>query len=122
MHVCASSDQKAGYISEVTNRATAAVKSVHGTAAATGISALLFAGGERTGKLLCAKASRKLKRAKVISCHTGAYARWEGVNKPELLPKSFTTVIDVAGFLTDGEVCAMLTATFFLAYYCLEVQ
>ena len=34
---------------------------------------------------------------------SGASARLEGVNKPELLPASPTPVIDVAGFLTSGE-------------------
>lgn len=33
-----------------------------------------------------------------------AFAEKVGVNKPELLPKEFTTVIDVAGFLSDGQV------------------
>lgn len=46
----------------------------------------------------------------LISCvaYAGASARLEGVNKPDLLPKEFSTVIDVAGFLTDGEVSKML--------------
>ncbi|CAL8468422.1 g7962 [Coccomyxa elongata] len=52
--------------------------------------------------------SNVAKAATAVACSTlltvaGAHARLEGVNKPELLPDSFTTVIDVAGFLTPGE-------------------
>eukprot|EP00884_Botryococcus_braunii_P001185 jgi/Botrbrau1/11067/Bobra.0302s0009.1 len=34
---------------------------------------------------------------------SGASARLEGVNRPELLPAEYAPVIDVAGFLTPGE-------------------
>ncbi len=34
--------------------------------------------------------------------------RLEGANNPELLPKEYTTVIDIAGFLSQGQVCPLL--------------
>jgi hypothetical protein len=37
-----------------------------------------------------------------------AEARPAGVNRPELLPKRFTPVIDVAGFLSEGQVSRFL--------------
>ena len=39
------------------------------------------------------------------------------MNKPELLPKDGpTTVIDVAGFLTSGEVCSRQTSLRLLSW------
>ena len=43
-----------------------------------------------------------------LSVSGAAEARLEGVNKPELLPKEYTPLIDVADFLTSGEEKALI--------------
>ena len=52
----------------------------------------------------CGMAAQVIWVTDQASPPTGASARLEGVSKPELLPKQYTPVIDVAGFLTEGEV------------------
>ncbi|PSC76021.1 thylakoid lumenal kDa chloroplastic [Micractinium conductrix] len=59
---------------------------------------------ERSGVLERAAKGAAAVALSALLAVGGASARLEGVNKPELLPKGeFTPVIDVAGFLTDGE-------------------
>lgn len=52
---------------------------------------------------VAAAATAAALSASILSTAAPALARLEGVNRPELLPEEYTTVIDTAGFLTDGE-------------------
>ncbi len=82
------------------------MSSVAKAAAAVACSTLLTVAGIFIMRQLtsaCAICSQTVHRQIPLFC-PGAHARLEGVNKPELLPDTFTTVIDVAGFLTPGEV------------------
>ncbi|KAJ8899771.1 hypothetical protein K2173_019471 [Erythroxylum novogranatense] len=43
----------------------------------------------------------------VILLGVGLASAKLGINKPQLLPREFTTVIDVAGFLSDGQLSVL---------------
>lgn len=63
----------------------------------------LFFGGVLSASLLFASWCLRCTLSELKCCSDVAEAKLDPVNRPDLLPKEQTTVIDVAGFLTPGE-------------------